>query len=481
MKHPAIIIFGATGDLTRRYLVPGLFRLYNKKSLPKKFSIIGFARREKTDENFRKELYEFAIKNRGLKIPRQKWEEFAKNIHYHKSDFYDDNGYKALGKKLKALGVCETIFYLATLPAHFIAVTKMIGKHKLHRACDGFSRLLVEKPFGEGLSSAKKLNKEIKKVFMEDEIFRIDHVLGKEVVQNVLVLRFMNFIFEHLWNKEHIDHVQIHYTESLGIGDRGDFFERTGTLKDMVQNHMLQMLALVAMESPKSIEPSDIHNEKVKILKAIEKITPEKVKTHIVRAQYVAGNRMKAYKSENKVSKTSDTETFVAMKLYVNNERWKNVPFYLRTGKRMPKKSTHIVVQFKETPCVLFCQLPGSKMEANKLIIRIQPQEGIQLNFNIKQAGNTYQVRNVKMDFSHKQRFGKDIPESYERLIYDVIRGDSTLFTRSDEVEIAWKIIDDIEKVWKKQTKLLTYTAGSEGPKEAQELIEKDGRAWVWP
>ena len=480
-KHLVIVIFGATGDLTHRKLIPSLFRLYLNKNLPAEFSIIGFARREKSDRDFRNELYESLKKHSKIKDGKSEWEKFSANIKYHKSDFNEDEGYFLLREKLDKIKNKNVLFYLATLSSHFEPVVSMLEKHKLNEKSKGeWTRVIIEKPFGEDLKSAISLNKKLREHFSENEIFRIDHYLGKELVQNILVLRFTNLIFEQLWNSKYIDNVQIIVSEDMGIEDRGLFYENTGALKDMVQNHVLQLISLVAMEPPASLDPDDNRDEKLKVLRCLSLTTENNPKPNVVIGQYSTGKGMKAYREELNVDKNSNTETFAAMKIYVNNIRWAEVPFYIKTGKRLSRKEAFIAVEFKNLPCLLFCQVPGSEMHPNRLIIKIQPEEGVQFDFNMKKPGNTYQVRNVKMDFCHDCTFGPNSPEAYERLIYDIIQGDSTLFSRSDEVENAWNIIEEIKRHLKtKKVKLPNYEAGSEGPQESVEMIKKDRRNWV--
>ncbi len=482
-KHLVIVIFGATGDLTHRKLIPSLFRLYLNKHLPSEFSIIGFARREKTDKEFRNELYESLNKHskiKDIKDGKANWDDFSANISYHKSDFNEDSGYSLLKEKLDKIKSKHVVFYLATLSSHFEPVASMIGKHKLNEKNKGeWIRVIVEKPFGDDLKSAISLNRKLKEHFSENEIFRIDHYLGKELVQNILVLRFTNLIFEQLWNNKYIDNVQIIVSETIGVEDRGLFYENTGALKDMVQNHILQLISLVAMEPPASLDPDDNRDEKLKVLRCLSLTTEHDPKPNFVVSQYSSGKNMKSYREESNVDKNSSTETFAAIKLHVNNIRWAGVPFYIKTGKRLSQKEAFIAVEFKNLPCLLFCQVPGSEMHPNRLIIKIQPEEGVQFDFNMKKPGNTYQVQNVKMDFCSDCTFGPNSPEAYERLIYDVIQGDSTLFSRSDEVENAWNIIEEIKKHLKNKKIISKYEAGSEGPQDAFEMIKKDGRSWV--
>ena len=372
------------------------------------------------------------------------------------------------------------VFYLAVPSQFFEAIVDNLKKSNL---ATGSSRIVFEKPFGHDLKSSMKLNKTIKKAFKENQIYRLDHYLGKELVQNLLVLRFANNIFDPVWSKKYIDHVQITVAEDIGVETRGNYYDNAGALRDIIQNHMMQLVALTAMEPPRSLNADDIRTEKVKVLSSIKPFASKNVKNIAVRGQYGSGvvnnKEVKAYRDEEKVDKKSNTETFVALKLNIGNNRWKGVPFYLRTGKRLNERVAEINIVFKQTSCILFCD-QIKNIEPNMLIVRIQPEEGISLQFSAKVPGQKMTIDTVRMDFCHECKFGPKSPEAYERLLYDIISRDQTLFTRWDEVEIAWKIVDRIAKAWKKG-KVINYNAGSWGPKEADILIERDGRKWYKP
>ncbi len=483
-----IIIFGATGDLTNRKLLPAIYKLESENLLHKDSKIIAFARRQKSNEQFRKEALE-AVKNFSkFKVDNKVWKKLENKIYYHISEFQDINGYnklKHLIKKIcsKSVEKCNKIFYLAAPPSFFGTIIDNLKKSNLTTNEESWNRVVFEKPFGHDLKSAKNLNKTIKKAFKENQIYRIDHYLGKELVQNLLVLRFANNIFYPIWNKRYIDHVQITVAEDIGIGTRGNYYDKAGALRDVMQNHMMQLLALTAMEPPVSLNAEDIRREKVKVLRSIRSFTLKDVGKISVCGQYdsgVIGNKnVKAYRDEEKVDKKSNTETFVALKLNIDNWRWSGIPFYLRTGKRLKERVAEINVVFKQNPDILF-STHVENIDPNMLIIRIQPEEGISLQFSAKVPGKKMVMDTVRMDFCHECKFGPNTPEAYERLIHDAITGDQTLFTRWDEVEHAWVIIDKIAKAWKNKN-ILSYKAGSWGPKEADDLIEKDGRRWYKP
>jgi len=482
-----IIIFGATGDLTNRKLLPALYKLEYESLLNKDSKIIAFARREKSDDEFRKEALKSIKKFSKLKIDNKVWKKLKNKIFYHQSEFQDIKGYNGLKRLIKKIcsknsDRCNKVFYFAAPPSFFETIINNLKKSKL-AASSGWSRVVFEKPFGHDLKSAKKLNKTIKKAFKENQIYRIDHYLGKELVQNLLVLRFANSIFNPIWNRKYIDHVQITVAEDMGVGTRGNYYEKAGALRDIVQNHMIQLLALTAMEPSVSLEADDLREEKVKVLRSIRPFTLKDIKNVAVRGQYGSGivnnKKVKAYRDEDKVDKNSNIETFVALKLNIDNWRWADVPFYLRTGKRLKERVAEINIIFKQNPGILFSNHVKS-IEPNMLIVRIQPEEGISLQFSAKVPGKKMVIDNVRMDFCHECKFGPDTPDAYERLLYDVIIDDQTLFTSWEMVEHAWKIVDKIGKAWKKG-KVLSYKAGSYGPKESDKLIEKDGRMWYKP
>jgi|688.fasta_scaffold01500_16 glucose-6-phosphate 1-dehydrogenase len=488
-----VVIFGATGDLTGRKLLPALYNLARDGQLPAHFACVGFARREKSHAIFRKEMLEAVSKFSRVKpVDKALWQNFEEQIFYHQSEFHDDNGYARLRDFLAEIDAKygtkgNRLFYLSTQPSFFPLVIEKLKKHHLiYDASDvhnKWSRVIIEKPFGEDYQSAIQLQQEISKNLDESQIYRIDHYLGKETVQNLLVFRFTNPIFESLWNNHHIDHIQLTVSEEIGVGTRGHFWEEAGMLRDIVQNHMMQLLSLVIMESPASLKPVAIHDEKVKVLESIRPISLKEMDQVVIRGQYgpgyINGKDVIGYRSEENVAKDSVVETYVAMKLFVDNWRWDGVPFYLRAGKRLPKRATEIAVTFKSAPGFLF-QINGGKHAQNTLVIRIQPDEGISLKMNCKVPGMSAQIQPVKMDFRYGSYFGSTPPEAYERLICDCMAGDSTLFARIDEVMASWDLLTPVLNHWKekKPTDFPNYAAGSWGPTAADRMIAADGRAW---
>jgi len=483
-----IVIFGATGDLTNRKLLPALYKLEFENLLHKDSRIIAFARKENSTDQFRIAALKSIKKFSKFKIDNKIWKRLANKIFYHQSEFQDIKGYNKLKYVIKktcskSAGKCNRIFYLAAPPSFFGTIINNLKKSGLSISKNSWSRVVFEKPFGHDLKSAKKLNQGIKKAFKEKQIYRIDHYLGKELVQNLLVLRFANSIFDPIWNKKYIDHVQITVAEDIGVETRGNYYEKSGALMDIIQNHMLQLVALTAMEPPVTLDAEDIREEKVKVLRSIRQFTIKDIGKMTVRGQYGSGvvnnKKVKAYRDEDKVNKKSNTETFAALKLNIDNWRWSNVPFYLRTGKRLKERVAEINIIFKQNPSILFSQ-HVKHTEPNMLIVRIQPEEGISLQFSAKVPGKKMIIDDVRMDFCHECKFGPDTPDAYERLLYDIIIGDQTLFTSWEMVEHSWKIVDKIAKAWKKG-KVTHYPAGSWGPKNADDLIEKDKRKWYAP
>ena len=490
----SFVLFGATGDLTRRKIMPGLFSLSSQGLLPKNFVIVAFARREKDDAVYRKELRE-NMKEFAPKLPTDgpEWDRFVKNVYYVRSDFDDADGYKRLADRLTELDGANDLggnhlFYLATPPDNFSEIIENLGKAGLNkpRREGGWSRLIIEKPFGYDLASAKQLNTELNSVFHENQVFRIDHYLGKEAVQNILVLRFANQIFEPLWNQKYIDNVQITVAETLGVEGRGGYFEQSGITRDIVQNHALQVLTLIAMEAPASLTADDIRDEKVKVLKSFRLFAPEDVANSTVRGQYGSGSvgdkAVPGYREEEGVNPRSETETFSAFKFYINNWRWSGVPFYVRAGKRMPARVTEVKIQFKAVPDVLFAKMASVEIKPNVLSLRIQPDEGTSLEIGSKVPGPEMQVSPVKMDFKFGAAFQAPIRDAYERLILDAIRGDAALFARNDEVELAWAIISPILEAWRDLSCPLfpNYMAGTWGPEAANALLS-EGQTWHNP
>jgi glucose-6-phosphate 1-dehydrogenase len=489
----SIVIFGASGDLTARKLIPALYHLFKDKQMPPAFRVIGFARREKTDDSWRQELRaaldEFS---RTKPVDDRVWREFAKNIFYCMGDITDGAAYRKLEELLTSFGKAplreNLLFYLATMPSQFGQVVEQIHQaNLLHKNGTGWQRIVVEKPFGHDLESAHELNSELTRFVHEQQVFRIDHYLGKETVQNILMFRFSNSIFERLWNRESVDHVQITVSEQLGVGPRGGYYEEAGALRDMVQNHMLQVLALITMEPPVSLEAESIRDEKVKLLRSIRPMQPEDVARQVVRGQYFAGavdgEARPGYRQEPKVKSDSNVETYVALKLFIDNWRWSGVPFYLRTGKCLPQSASEVRIQFRPTPHVLFAAQCGSQLDQNALALRLQPNEGIYLRFNGKVPGTTLGVRPVRMHFSYDAEFGAYTPEAYERLLLESMVGDATLFIRRDEVETAWQFVDSIRKGW--EGKALSnrefYAAGTWGPVAADDLLAQSGHMWHEP
>lgn len=489
-----MVIFGATGDLTHRKLLPALYNLALEHPLPAGFSVVGFARRPYTDEVFREQALEsINTYSRQKPVNPQIWESFASGIRYLQSDFHNPEGYEKLAHLLNTVdqerGTSgNRIFYLSTPPSQYPEIIQRLGAAGLNKSRKGWVRIIIEKPFGHDLASARELNRQIAKVFREEQVYRIDHYLGKETVQNILVFRLANGIFEPVWNRRYVDHVQITVAENLGLEGRGGYYEESGAIRDMIQNHMLQLLTLVAMEPPIAFDANAVRDEKVKVLHALQHLTGRDVVTNTIRAQYgpgwVAGKQVPGYTDEKGVSPTSTTETYVALKVFIDNWRWAGVPFYLRTGKHLPKRLTEIAIQFKQPPLVIFKHSEAhGQVEPNVLTMRVQPDEGISLKFAAKVPGTEMQIRSVNMDFYYGSSFQRAQPEAYERLILDCMVGDSTLFTRRDEVEAAWAFIQSILDEWSNEPRetIHSYEAGSWGPAAADELMWHDGRRWRRP
>ncbi|NWJ48175.1 MAG: glucose-6-phosphate dehydrogenase [Chloroflexi bacterium] len=486
-----MVIFGATGDLTHRKLIPALYNLAIERYLPANFNVIGFARRPLTDEQFRESLVESInhFSRRRPIMPEVK-DQFTQTIHFISSDFQNPEGYQRLSDLLGKLDQEQgtqgnRLFYLATNPSDYPVIIQNLGAVGLARpqraGSSAWARIIVEKPIGHDLESAQQLNETVAQVFRENQVFRIDHYLGKETVQNILVFRFANSIFEPLWNRRYIDHIQMTVSEELGVEGRGPYYENSGTIRDMVQNHMMQLLSLVCMEPPINFDANSVRDEKVKVLRAIAPLDTDDVVQRTVRGQYGAGvifgKPVKGYREEERVDPNSVTDTFVAIKLFVENWRWAGVPIYLRTGKRLPKRITEVALQFKPAPHRLF---PQTNIEPSVLTLQIQPNDGISMRFGAKVPGQAMQIRPVTMDFRFGQSFGNVATDAYERLILDALLGDSTLFARRDEVEQAWTIVNSITDGWKylMTPNFPNYESGTWGPKEADDFIEKDGRRW---
>ena len=490
----SIIIFGASGDLTARKLIPALYHLYKEKQMPEAFRIIGFARREKTDASWRGELRSALDQfSRTKPVDEQVWQEFSQQISYCEGDLNAAAAYKSLETRLASFGSeplrRNLLCYLATSPSQFGQVVEQLHDAGLLQkdGGEGWQRLVIEKPFGHDLESAGQLNRELTRYAHEHQVFRIDHYLGKETVQNILMFRFSNAIFERLWNRESIDHFQITVSEKLGVGQRGGYYEEAGALRDMVQNHLLQVLSLVAMEPPVSLQAESIRDEKVKLLKSIRPLSSEEAARQVVRGQYFAGTvdgqSRPGYRQEPKVKPDSNVETYLALKLFIDNWRWSGVPFYLRTGKNLPLSASEVRVQFRPTPHVLFAAQCGPRLDPNALTLRLQPNEGISLRFNGKVPGASLTVRPVRMHFSYDAEFGAYTPEAYERLLLEAMAGDATLFIRRDEVETAWQIVDSIRRGWegKPLSDREFYAAGTWGPAAANDLLAQNGHVWREP
>ncbi len=504
----SLIIFGASGDLTRRKLFPALYALAHDRLLPERFTVIGFARREKSHEAFREEMRAAVDEFSRLRpVQPEVWDRLASGIYYISAAFEDPAGYAALGRLLTEAetryATCgNRIFYLATPPTSYANIITQLGAAKLvsepWTELSGpdwpcWSRVIVEKPFGRNLTTAVALNVEIQRVFHESQVYRIDHYLGKETVQNILTFRFGNSIFEPLWNRRYVDHVQLLVAEDLGVEGRGGYYDTAGVARDMVQNHMLQLLSLVAMEPPATFEAEAVRDEKVKVLRAIRPPDAARVGQITVRGQYVRGTlrdkRVPAYADEPRVAEDTTTETYAALRMEVDNWRWAGVPFYLRTGKALPKQVTEVTIQYRKPPLLLFQHaahpghVPGDEIHPNRLTLRIQPDEGISLRVGLKPPGPRISLVPARLGFSYREAFGVDPAEAYERLLLDCMLGDSTLFIRRDEVEAAWGLVTPILQAWETAGRegLAYYPAGTWGPAEADRFIQADGRAWVNP
>lgn len=488
----AVVLFGASGDLAKRKVIPAMYDLAQHDSLGERYAIIGFSRTPMTDESFRTTIGEAAktISEVGP-IEPAKWNAFASNLYYSAGEYGDQNSYAQLAKRLaeidaeKKLGG-NRLFYLSTPPEVYPHIVEQLGRAGLARPANANSwvRIIIEKPFGRDLATARELNKIVLNVFEEKQVYRIDHYLGKDTVQNLLVLRFSNGIFEPLWNRNYVDHVQITAGETLGVERRGGFYESAGALRDMIQSHVLQLTSLVAVEPPASFDATAVRNEKLKILQSIRPYNLEMVARSVVRGQYAPGDtngkKLAGYREEPGVKPNSRTETFVAMRVLIDNWRWAGVPFYLRTGKRLAKRSTEIMIQFRCAPHIVF---RDRNIEPNRLVLNIQPDEGISVSFGAKRPGTEMSIGNVNMNFSYREGFGGASRSAYATLLNDCLRGDATLFDRGDSVEAAWSLVDPILDVWSaaKTATVPSYPAGTWGPKESDQLLERDGREWYNP
>ncbi|HEV2357671.1 MAG TPA: glucose-6-phosphate dehydrogenase [bacterium] len=491
----AVVIFGATGDLTAKKLMPALYTHARLGMIPANLSVVGVARRPKTDEAFRAEMAQAVLGPSAVSGTPDLWGAFAQGLFYVQAEFHDPEGYERLRATLERVDqergtAGNRLFYLATAPEFYNDIIQQLDRHGLvERPASGrgdgrrpWTRVVVEKPFGRDTRSAQALNRALLRVFREGQVYRIDHYLGKETVQNILVFRFANGIFEPLWNQHFIDHVQITVAESGGVEERAGYYETAGVVRDILQNHMVQLLTLVAMEAPVAFEPDQVRDEKVKVLRAARRLTPDDVAAEVVLGQYeagvVGGQEVPGYRAEARVAAASRTPTFAAMRLFLDSWRWAGVPFYLRTGKRLPKRATEIAVQFKQAPLPLFRE--GGR-EPNLLTLNIQPDEGISLRFIAKAPGTAMSLRPVNMGFQYGTAFGGEELNAYERLLLDCMLGDPTLFTRRDEVEAAWELFEPVLSWWEKSDPpppVLLYEAGTWGPEAARPLVERDGRRW---
>jgi glucose-6-phosphate 1-dehydrogenase len=494
-KNHTLVIFGASGDLTYRKLVPAVFDLFTKNTLPEKFAILGVGRTKLENEEFRKKMqdgikeFSSTAKDNGKE---EKIIDFSNKLFYTSLNTKNEDDYAGFRDHLMQLdkenGTEENfIFYLATPPSMYTIIPCYLAKFGLNNEEKGFKRLIVEKPFGYDLESAQSLNTSLLHNFEEDQIYRIDHYLGKETVQNLLVTRFSNGIFEPLWNRNYVSHVEITSAESIGVGSRGGYYEGSGALRDMLQNHLLLLASLVAMEPPAIINSNSIRNEIVKVQQSIRPLKEEDVEKYVIRGQYVSSNirgkKMNGYREENGVSPESRTETYVAMKFFIDNMRWAGVPFHIRTGKMLPTRVTEVVIHFKHTPHHLFAENSSIMQQQNQLVIRIQPDEGLLLKFGMKVPGSGFNVQNVNMDFHYSELGDSNLPGAYERLLHDSMLGDSTLYSRGDSVEAAWKFVKPIQEAWRKNKniKIHGYPAGTWGPEVADDLFEEENQTWRYP
>jgi glucose-6-phosphate 1-dehydrogenase len=476
-----LTIFGASGDLTKKKLLPALYALAFRRLLPEKFAVVGVARTEEADEEFRERMKEAVQEHARDEFRDEVWDGLAEGMRYVATDFSDEGGEDEVARTLSELDEergtgGNRVYYLAIPPSVFPTVVDALGRR---RSAEGWTRLIVEKPFGHDLESADELNAAIQEHFTEDEVFRIDHYLGKETVQNMLALRFANGIFEPIWNRQFIDHVQITVAESIGIEGRAGYYEQAGATRDIFQNHLLQLLAITAMEPPIDFTAESVRNEKVKVLRSLHTPGPKSVVRGQYGRGYVEGEEVPGYREEQGVAPDSTTDTYFAAKLYVDNWRWADTPFYVRMGKRLARRETTIAIQFKRAPHPPFEETAGDGLRPNVLLVHIQPDEGVSLAIGAKVPGQGMTIRTVHMDFLYGGAFRTGMPEAYERLILDAMLGDATLFTRTDEVEEQWKLVDAIVSAWKRdRPSFPNYPAGTWGPPSADELLARDGRSW---
>lgn len=474
----SMVIFGASGDLAHRKLIPALFSLFRKDRLPEKYHIIGYAANDWKDEDFRKSLREGLTQFADYAFTEAEWKKFAKHLFYIHGDFVQTADYEKLRQRLDTLesGPSGRIYYLATPPAFFGPITKELGQAGMIKEDNGWRRVVIEKPFGSNLQTARELNKTLHQVLDENQIFRIDHYLGKETVQNILVFRFANTIFEPIWNRKYIDNVQISVLETVGVGHRAGYYDKAGVLRDMFQNHILQLLMLIAIEPPSTLKQRDLHDRKIEVLKALQPLTGADVAKNTVQGQY------KGYLKEPGVAPHSRTPTYAALRVFIDHPRWEGVPFFLRSGKSMTKKCTEIIIQFKCPPTIVEPMPPTETVTPNILAMCIQPDEGIFLRFEAKVPDTEADMRSVEMEFHYSESFGtSSIPEAYERLLLEIMQGDHTLFTRDETTELAWKFIDPIIAAWDSPNAqpLEIYDQGSYGPSSADKLMSRDDWHWL--
>lgn len=472
-----IVIFGISGDLAQRKLIPGLFNLYQKKRLNGDFRIVGFAGRPWNDDDLRKAAKNSVENFAGFKIDETHWNAFSNKLFYSAGDFRDEKSFESLSSKLESVETnkANRLYYLATHPDFFIDIIQNLGKTNQVSETNAWRRVVIEKPFGTDYGSAKKLNEDIHRVLREDQIYRIDHYLGKETVQNILIARFANTIFEPVWNRNYIDNVQITVAEKVGLEHRAKYYDTVGVVRDMFQNHLLQLLSLIAMEPASSTNPNDLRDEKVKVIKAIRRISKDQVHKEAVRGQY------QGYAQEEGVSVGTQTPTYATIRFYIDNWRWQGVPFYLRSGKKMAEKVSEIVIQFKKPPHLMFPMAEEAEFTSNRLTLCLQPDEGIHLKFETKVPDTIADTKSVDLQYHYRDVFGTDsIPEAYERLILDAINGDASLFTRGDRSELAWEIIDPIIQAWEdpQASTLAIYEQGSWGPLESDNMLASLDHKW---
>ncbi|MFY0686356.1 MAG: glucose-6-phosphate dehydrogenase [Cyclobacteriaceae bacterium] len=493
MENQVLVIFGASGDLTKRKLIPAVFNLFCQGFLPDHYAILGIGRSEYSDESFRKQA---VIDNPHLNkqdIANEKLEEFAELIHYQSLNTKEQSSYQLLVDKLESVQIGHDIpkniiFYLSTPPSLYAVIAQNLASYQLNTQDNGWKNLIVEKPFGYDLVSARELNAQLLEYFKEEQIYRIDHYLGKETVQNLMVTRFANSIFEPLWNRNYIHRIEITSAESVGVEKRGGYYDGSGALRDMIQNHLLQLVALVAMEPPSKMEATAIHNEKLKLFQSFRPLTQEDIHKNVIRGQYMASHirgedeMAPGYREEEGVNPESRTETYAALKFYIDNWRWADVPFYIRSGKRLPTRVSEVVIHFKPNHHHLF-QQSGLVNSQNMLVFRIQPNEGVLLKFGLKVPGSGYEVEKVNMDFHYDELANAYVPEAYERLILDCMQSDATLFARGDSVEAAWEFVDPILNAWQHDPSIpiYGYPSGTWGPDNADELVEGENMIWRYP